>query len=60
MDINFAMPHQEERKNTILKYMPDELELDHGSFEGRHIRQDTELLPQLIRNYCVQVSPPDY
>ena len=60
LDTNCALPHPEERKNTILNYMPAELELPHGSVESRQILQNIELLPQMIRNYSVHVSPPDY
>ena len=60
IDTNCALPHPEERENTILNYMQAELELPHGSVEGRQILQNTELLPELIRNYSVHVSPPDY
>jgi len=60
LDTNCALPHPEERKNTILNYMPVELELPPGPFENRQILENTEWLPQLIREYSVHVSPPDY
>jgi hypothetical protein len=60
LDKHYIMPHQEERTLTVLNHMPAELKIPSSAFEGNHIRPDTGLLPELIRNYCVHLSPQDY